>query len=87
MRILVLGGTAFLSAEIARQAIAAGHDVTCFARGTSTNPPDDATWVRGDRALGAAAYAGIDGRWDAWEDDERSWRKDFDLIFERTTVP
>jgi 2'-hydroxyisoflavone reductase len=65
MRILVLGGTAFLSAEIARQAIAAGHDVTCFARGTSTNPPDDATWVRGDRGLGAAAYAGIDGRWDA----------------------
>ncbi|MDR6987050.1 nucleoside-diphosphate-sugar epimerase [Paenarthrobacter nitroguajacolicus] len=65
MRILVLGGTAFLSAEIARQAVAAGHDVTCFARGTSTDPPDGATWVRGDRALGAAAYAELDGGWDA----------------------
>lgn len=65
MRILVLGGTAFLSAEIARQALAAGHDVTCFARGSSAHPPDGATWVRGDRAMGAAAYAGLGGRWDA----------------------
>ena len=65
MRILVLGGTAFLSAETARQAVAAGHDVTCFARGTSTTPPDGATWVRGDRALGAAAYAELDGGWDS----------------------
>ncbi|MDI2033153.1 NAD-dependent epimerase/dehydratase family protein [Paenarthrobacter nitroguajacolicus] len=65
MRILVLGGTAFLSAEIARQAVAAGHDVTCFARGTSATPPDGATWVRGDRAVGAAAFADLDGAWDA----------------------
>jgi hypothetical protein len=27
----------------------------------------------------------IDGRWDASEDQGRSWRKDFDLIFERVT--
>jgi hypothetical protein len=26
----------------------------------------------------------IDGRWDASEDRDASWRKDFDLIFERT---
>lgn len=26
----------------------------------------------------------IDGRWDASEDRGASWRKDFDLIFERT---
>jgi len=25
----------------------------------------------------------IDGRWDASEDGGKSWRKDFDLIFER----
>ncbi|MCT9867764.1 NAD-dependent epimerase/dehydratase family protein [Paenarthrobacter aurescens] len=71
MRILVLGGTAFLSAEIARQAVAAGHDVTCFARGTSANPPDGVTWVRGDRALGAAAFAEIDGDWDEVVDVSR----------------
>ncbi|WP_284985824.1 NAD-dependent epimerase/dehydratase family protein [Arthrobacter sp. fls2-241-R2A-172] len=65
MRILVLGGTAFLSAEIARQAVASGHDVTCLARGTSAQPPDGATWVRGDRALGAAAFAGVAGSWDS----------------------
>ncbi|WP_159702536.1 epimerase [Arthrobacter sp. 18067] len=71
MRILVLGGTAFLSAEIARQAVAAGHDVTCFARGTSANPPDGVTWVRGDRAMGAAAYEELDGGWDAVVDVSR----------------
>lgn len=65
MRILVLGGTAFLSAEIARQAVAAGHDVTCLARGTAANPPDGVTWVKGDRALGAAAFADLKGHWDS----------------------
>lgn len=28
----------------------------------------------------------IDGRWDASEDEGASWRKDFDLIFERVTT-
>lgn len=67
MRILVLGGTAFLSAEIARQALAAGHDVSCLARGITTAPPDGATWLREDRSQGAAAYsaAAAGGRWDA----------------------
>ncbi|WP_426978308.1 NAD-dependent epimerase/dehydratase family protein [Pseudarthrobacter sp. O4] len=58
MRILVLGGTAFLSAEIARQALVAGHDVTCLARGTVSAPPDGAAWLRADRAQGKTAYAG-----------------------------
>lgn len=48
MRILVLGGTAFLSAAIARSA-ARTHDVTCAARGTSGEPPEAATFVRWDR--------------------------------------
>ncbi|GAA3280648.1 NAD-dependent epimerase/dehydratase family protein [Paenarthrobacter aurescens] len=64
MRILVLGGTVFLSAEIARQAVAAGHHVTCLARGTSADPPDGVTWLRGDRSLGAAAFADVTGGWD-----------------------
>ncbi|MFE4195250.1 epimerase [Paenarthrobacter sp. NPDC056912] len=71
MRILVLGGTAFLSAEIARQAVALGHDVTCFARGTSASPPDGVTWVRGDRSLGAKVLADLDGRWDSVIDVSR----------------
>ncbi|MGO4491487.1 epimerase [Arthrobacter sp. 2YAF22_2] len=67
MRILVLGGTAFLSAEIARQAVAGGHDVLCLARGTSSPPPEGAGWLQADRAQGPAAYAGASaaGEWDA----------------------
>ncbi|MEV7604552.1 NAD-dependent epimerase/dehydratase family protein [Paenarthrobacter sp. NPDC089322] len=71
MRILVLGGTAFLSAEIARQALASGHDVTCLARGSSGKAPDGVTWVRADRALGAGAYADVGGTWDAVVDVSR----------------
>ncbi|MEC5179552.1 NAD-dependent epimerase/dehydratase family protein [Arthrobacter sp. CG_A4] len=69
MRILVLGGTAFLSAEIARQALAAGHHVTCLARGTVSPPPDGAAWLPADRSHGPAAYAAAAaaaaGGWDA----------------------
>jgi len=71
MRILVLGGTAFLSAEIARQAVAGGHDVTCLARGTSAGPPDAVTWVRSDRASGVAAFSGATGDWDEVVDVSR----------------
>ena len=71
MRILVLGGTAFLSAEIAKQALALGHDVTCLARGTQANPPDGVAWVRGDRALGIAAYEEVKDSWDAVVDVSR----------------
>lgn len=73
MRILVLGGTAFLSAEIARQAVAAGHDVMCLARGTRSAPPDGATWLQADRSRGPAAYAGAvhAGEWDAVIDVSR----------------
>jgi nucleoside-diphosphate-sugar epimerase len=73
MRILVLGGTAFLSAEIARQALEAGHDVTCLARGTAAAPPAGARWLQADRSLGNAAYAAaVDGAgWDAVVDVSR----------------
>jgi 2'-hydroxyisoflavone reductase len=65
MRILVLGGTAFLSAEIVRQAIAAGHDVTCLARGSAAEPPEGAVWLKADRSLGANAYEdAAKGDWD-----------------------
>lgn len=65
MRILVLGGTVFLSAEVAAQALARGHDVTCLARGTAAEPPPGAAFVRADRSDGPAAYAGLAGEWDA----------------------
>ncbi|PNI09828.1 epimerase [Arthrobacter sp. AFG7.2] len=65
MRILVLGGTAFLSAEFTRQAVAAGHGVTCLARGSAAVPPSGASWLRADRSRGAGAYAGAHGEWDA----------------------
>lgn len=59
MRILILGGTAFLSAEIARQALTAGHEVTCLARGTSAAPPRGTVWVRADRSQGKTSYAPV----------------------------
>lgn len=65
MRILILGGTAFLSAEIARQAVAAGHDVTCLARGSAAVPPAGAAWLQADRAKGKPAYADAAADWDA----------------------
>ena len=65
MRILILGGTAFLSAEIARQAAAAGHDVTCLARGSAATPPDGTAWLQADRTDGRLAYEKASGDWDA----------------------
>ncbi len=72
MRILILGGTEFLSHTIARRALERGHDVSCLARGTQREPPPGTTFVRSDRTAGAAAYAQLEGEWDevvdvSWE--------------------
>lgn len=64
MRILILGGTAWLSREIAVQAVARGHDVVAFARGQSGPPPPGAEVVHGDRDL-PDGYAGLNGEFDA----------------------
>ncbi|MBB3733996.1 NAD-dependent epimerase/dehydratase family protein [Nonomuraea dietziae] len=50
MRTLVLGGTRFLSREIARQARDRGHEVVCAARGLAGDPPADVEFVRVDRS-------------------------------------
>jgi nucleoside-diphosphate-sugar epimerase len=70
MRLLVLGGTRFLSREVARQAVARGHDVTCACRGTSGALPDGVTHVRWDRAEEVPAEV-RDPQWDAVVDVAR----------------
>lgn len=49
MRILVLGGTVFLSRTVAEVARDAGHELTCAARGVSGNPPEGVEFVPVDR--------------------------------------
>jgi 2'-hydroxyisoflavone reductase len=64
MRILFIGGTAFVGRHTAQAAIEAGHDVTLFHRGrTGSALFPDATHLTGDRNGDMSALA--DGSWDA----------------------
>lgn len=49
MRLLVLGGTVFLSRAVAEHALGRGHTVICAARGRSGSPPEGAQFVTIDR--------------------------------------
>ncbi|GIH20351.1 NAD-dependent epimerase/dehydratase family protein [Rugosimonospora africana] len=61
MKLLVLGGTGFLGRVVAAHAVAAGHRVTCAARGVTGDVPPGATLVRVDRddPDGLAALDGL----------------------------
>ena len=74
MRLLVLGGTLFLSRAVAAEAVARGHDVTCAARGESGPVPDGARHVVLDRAAPDWSALGS-GEWDSVVDVGRkpSW--------------
>lgn len=50
MRLLVLGGSVFLSRAAAVAALALGHEVTCANRGLTGSLPEGAAFVRFDRA-------------------------------------
>lgn len=50
MRVLVLGGTVFLSRAVAAEAVARGHAVVCASRGASGAVPAGATHVVLDRS-------------------------------------
>ena len=64
MRILVIGGTAFVGRHITAAAIASGHDVTLFNRGlTAAELFPAATHLAGDRDADLTALGG--GSWDA----------------------
>jgi nucleoside-diphosphate-sugar epimerase len=62
--VLVLGGTSWVGGQVAREAVANGHSVTCLARGESGDAPEGVEFVRADRA-DPGAYDEVSGRhWD-----------------------
>jgi 2'-hydroxyisoflavone reductase len=71
MRLLVLGGTAWLGRNIVSAAVETEHDVTALARGEAGDAPDGARFVVADRN-GEDAFAEIaDESWDAIIDVSR----------------
>jgi len=71
MRLLVLGGTAWLSREVAAAAVSRDHEVTCLARGSSGEVPAEVRFIRADRDH-ADAYDLVAGeRWEVVVDVAR----------------
>ncbi|MHB8450156.1 MAG: NAD-dependent epimerase/dehydratase family protein [Mycobacteriales bacterium] len=64
MRLLVLGGTAWLGRTIALDAAGRGHEVVCLARGESGDATPGVRLVRADRDR-SGAYEQVSG--DAWD--------------------
>lgn len=70
MRLLVLGGTKFLSRAVATMGVARGWDVTCACRGTSGPLPAGTTHLPWDRSTDTPAGL-VEGGWDAVVDVAR----------------
>ena len=62
MRLLVLGGTAFLGRHVTTAALDRGHEVATFTRGVSGDPPAGARALHGDRDDPDALPAAL-GEW------------------------
>lgn len=65
MRVLVLGGTAFLGRAVVEHALARGDEVTTFTRGRTGRVPAGAVAVHGDRTVaGDVERLASSGTWD-----------------------
>jgi 2'-hydroxyisoflavone reductase len=71
MRLLVLGGTAWLGGYIATTAVERGHHVTCLARGESGAAPAGAVFMRADRDSADAHREVAREEWDVVIDVSR----------------
>jgi len=72
MRLLVLGGTAFVGRTVSQVALSRGHEVTCVARGVSGQVAEGARLVRADRDDPAVGLGGVeDEDWDSVLDVSR----------------
>ncbi len=71
MRLLILGGTAWLGRSLAAAGVALGHEVVCCARGVSGPVAAGARLVTMDRTEADAYAQVVAGRWDAVVDVSR----------------
>ncbi len=78
MRLLVLGGTAFVGAAVVDDALGRGWQVTTFNRGTTGTPPAGVEAILGDRTRPADVERLTGSTWDAvvdtWSGDPRAVR-------------